>query len=236
MWSHLMRYVWVLRLACLACLAGPAWSGGFSILPTRVALGSERAVQSVVLTNNGDQTVVLESQVQVWPEGAAGQRVDDLVVSPAVLTLPPGERVRVRIGLLRPSAGAAERAYRLYFTELPTASPLQSAGIGVRLRIGIPVFVAPQQPAPQPLRWEFGSDADGAYLRVSNQGNLHWRVAEPALLLDGAAPVALPLPMPYVLAGTALRLPLPDGTPVAAGLHVRWRDGDDVRSVPVVRR
>ncbi|MFY9513394.1 MAG: fimbria/pilus periplasmic chaperone [Rubrivivax sp.] len=234
MHARLTRYVVLLWLSLLASV--PAAAGGFSILPTRLQLGSERSVQSVVLTNSGAQTVVIESQVRVWPEGADGQLANDLVVSPAVVTLPPGERMRVRVGLLRPGATASERAYRLYFTELPSPSPLQGAGIGVRLRIGIPVFVAPQQPRPQALHWQLDSDADGDFLRVRNDGNLHWRVAEPALLLDGDKPLPLAMAAPYVLAGTVLRVPLPAGLRLAAGQRVRWMDGDDVRGALVVAR
>jgi fimbrial chaperone protein len=229
---------WLRVLLAAWLLAGPgsASAGGFSVMPTRLQLAAERAVQSVLLTNTSSQTIVVESQVLVWPEGSTGQLASDVIVSPAVVTLPPGQRMRVRIGLLRAGSGESERAYRLYFTELPAPSPLQAAGIGVRLRVGIPVFVPPLQARPMPPRWLARQAADGWQLEAHNPGNVHLRLAEPTLL-DGAAATRLELPSPYLLAGATLRLALPPGQPLPAATatrwNVRWMDGDDVRDAAV---
>lgn len=234
----------VLRAAVLVwallSIAMPAVAGGFSILPTRLNLAAERAVQSLMLTNTSAQTVTVESQVLVWPEGAPGQLASDVVVTPAVLTLPPGQRMRVRVGLLRGADGRSERAYRIYFTELPAPAPLQGAGVGVRLRIGVPLFVAPKTAQPKALVWRAEQDERGWQLSVHNPGNVHARVVNPSLVLAAApaAPEPPPLPLasgtPYVLAGATLRIALPPGlapgvlqgaAPNAA--RVRWLDGDD---------
>jgi len=242
------RAGWPARLAARAGLAGlvvlgaavPARAGGFSVLPTLVQLGEARGVQSVLLTNTSAQTMTVESQVAVWPEAAPDQQASDVVVTPAVVTLPPGQRMRVRIGLLRPGSGQAERAYRLYFTELPAPAPLQGAGIGVRLRIGIPVFATPQQARAQPLRWqlvrlrgtEADPDADGWWLEARNPGNVHARLAAP-MLVDGPHRTPMDAPSLYVLAGNTLRLKLPGGSAPATGARVQWQDGDDVRNSAV---
>ena len=222
----------VASASALAVASSSALAGGFSVLPTRVQLGSDRGVQSVLLTNTSSQTVTVESQVLVWPEGAGGQQASDVVVTPAVLTLPPGQRMRVRIGLLRAGDGKAERAYRLYFTELPAPAPLQAAGIGVRLRIGIPIFVVPQQANPQSLRWQLQPGGTGLEIEAHNPGNVHARIAD-ARLVDGTDAAALTLASPYVLAGARVRLPMPTALanpPTAASaLRVRWMDGDDAR-------
>ncbi len=233
MFTHhrLHRRLLTLLLLCV----GPALAGGFSVLPTRVTLAAERAVQSVMLTNTSAQTVTVESQVVVWPEGADGQLAADVVVTPAVVTLPPGQRVRVRIGLLRGGDGAAERAYRIYFTELPAPAPLQGAGIGVRLRVGIPVFVVPLLAQPQPLQWRALHGNEGWQLEAHNPGNVHARMAEPALVAAGQTQ-RLESPSPYVLAGAVLRMALPAGAappqPVQ-NLRLRWMDGDDARDSAV---
>jgi fimbrial chaperone protein len=214
--------------ALLACC--PAWAGGLSVLPTRIDLGSGRAVQSVLLTNTSAQTVTVETQVLVWPEGANGQLANDIVVTPAVVTLPPNQRMRVRIGLLRASASDVERAYRLYFTELPAPAALQGAGIGVRLRVGIPVFLAATRVQPEALQWSAQQGPDGWTLEARNGGNVHTRIGRPALLRDGQT-APLDLPSPYVLARSMLRMPLGEG--VVPGTRIRWLDGDDERESAV---
>jgi P pilus assembly chaperone PapD len=210
---------------------GAASAGGLSVLPTRLDMGQDRGVQSVLLTNTSAQTVTVETQVMVWPEGAAGQLATDIVVNPAVITLPPNQRMRVRVGLLRAGGGDVERAYRLYFTELPAPSPLQGAGIGVRLRVGIPVFVAPTQAQPQALHWSASASPQGWQIEAHNPGNVHVRITSPAIVLDGQSQ-ALLAPSPYVLARAGLKIPV--GAQWPAGARVRWTDGDSERESAVL--
>jgi len=223
-----MRRLLILAAAALFTLAARA--GGLSVLPTRIDLAAGRAVQSLMLTNTSEQTVTVETHVLVWPEGAPDQLANDLVVTPPVITLPPSQRMRVRIGLLRQPKGEVEQAYRLYFTELPQPSPLQGAGVGVRLRIGIPVFVAPSEPQPTALAWSVLQTAEGWRLQVRNPGNVHARIAE-ARLGEVAGANRLDLPSPYVLAHSTLTIPLRDA--VQAGSRVRWLDGDEERESPL---
>lgn len=201
-------------------------AGGLSILPTRIDLGAGRGVQSVLITNTSAHAVTVETQVMVWPEDAPGQQANDIVVTPAVLTLPPNQRMRVRIGLLRPVGGDIERAYRLYITELMAPASLQGAGIGVRLRIGIPLFVAPPQPQAQPLQWSAYREANAWFLKVRNEGNVHALATKP-VLLSADGPSAIPLPSSYVMANSSLTVAITGS--VTSGTRVRWLDGDTER-------
>lgn len=202
------------------------------MLPTRIDFGTNRGVQSVLLTNTSAQAITVETQVQVWPEGAPGQLENDVVVTPAVVTLPPNQRMRLRIGLLRPSNGDTERAYRLYFTELSSPAPLQQgSGIGVRLRIGIPVFIAPNQSQPQTLKWFAHQEADGWQLIARNDGNTHVRAAQ-LMLVGSSGSSHVELPGNYVLARSSLTIPLNDKIP--PGSRVRWLEGDDERESALV--
>lgn len=213
----------------------PVLAGGFSILPTRLQMSADNGVQSVLLTNTSGAAVTLESQVIVWSEGDTAQQANDVVVSPAVVTLPPGQRMRVRIGLLRSGAGQQERAYRLYFTELLPPAPLQGAGIGVRLRVGIPLFVAPRRPAPAALVWTVARDGDAWQLRAQNPGNVHTRATD-VVLVHPNGNDGLELTSSYVLAGATTRISLPVAPvqPVSMnGWRVRWKEGDDVRDAAV---
>jgi fimbrial chaperone protein len=207
------------------------WAGGLTILPTRIDFAPGRGVQSVLLTNTSAQTVTVETQVLVWPEGAMGQLANDVVVTPAVVTLPPNQRVRLRIGLLRPTTSPTERAYRLYFTELTAPAPLQGAGIGVRLRIGIPVFVPPAQVQTQALQWSAHQDTEGWWLTARNDGNVHTRIAQ-VRLVGVEAQRRIELPGNYVLAHSNLGIPLPGS--VASDMRVRWMEGEDEREAALV--
>ena len=232
------------RLSCalatlLACT--PALCSGFSVMPTRLQFNADRGVQSVLITNTGPATVTLETEVRVWPESEAGQHPSDVVVSPAVVTLPPGQRARVRVGLLRSGDGRRERAYRLYFTQLPSLLPQQEAGLSVLLRLGLPLWVAPLQPRPAALLWSLAQDGEGWHLRVHNPGNVHGRVVEPILShAEGREPLAMS--SPYVLGGATVRIGLSPALAERAGrdpmakLRVRWLEADDAREADVAVR
>lgn len=228
----LRRAASLVTLVLGTTLAPTSSAGGLTVLPTRVDFGANRGVQSVLITNTSAQTVTVETEVQVWPEGAPGQLANDVVVTPAVVTLPPNQRMRLRIGLLRPASTDTERAYRLYLTELTAPAPLQAAGIGVRLRIGIPVFVAPTQAQPQALQWSARQEADGWSLTARNPGNTHKRAVR--LVLSGAdGSRRIEPPSNYVLARSSLVIPLQERVP--PGTRVRWLEGDDERESPVLQ-
>ena len=213
----------------LGAAAGAA-AGTLSVMPTRVDFAADRAVQSLLLTNMSGETVTVEAQVVVWPDDAAGQQANDVVVTPAVVTLPPNQRARVRIGLLRRSGSEVERAYRVYFTELPAPASGKNNGISVRLRIGIPIFIAPVEAQPAALAWSAREVDSGWQLEVSNRGNVHARLGE-ATLATGTYSEPLKLPAPYVLPGRKVAFPLMSRP--GPGARVRWTEGGDAHESPV---
>lgn len=192
---------WLL-VALLAC--GPALGASFGVSPVRVELDAKRHVAVVQLTNHSTQPLSVQAEARPWPADAGGPA---LVVNPPIATLAPGATQTVRIGLRERPAGAVERGYRVYFTELPapSAQPASGATLGVALRVGIPVFVAPLRREPQPLRWRLLTDPPA--LEVHNPGNVHHVLQRP-LLRDGERQTELRPPSPYLLAGQTQRLPL----------------------------
>ena len=217
----------LLVLATLAAASTPARAGGISVMPTRLDFAADHSVQSLLLVNLSAETVTVETEVQVWPADAPQRQANDVVVTPGVVTLPPNQRIRVRVGLLRRPDGDREHAYRVYFTELPAPKALHAAGIGVRLRIGVPLFVAPDRADPQPLRWTARPAVEGWLLEAHNPGNVHARIGRATLVgvAGTAAPAGdepLELPSPYVLARASIALERRDRPP--AGARIRWTE------------
>ena len=99
----------------------------------------------------------------------------EILAFPPIFTIQPGQSQLVRIGLMAPQPAELEKAYRLYFTELPPpVSEAQSTALRMRLRVGIPVFSAPLSPPQFNLRL-VESQIDDDRLRVSlhNPCNTH---------------------------------------------------------------
>lgn len=211
-----ISWLWLVALPCTAM------AGGISVMPTRIDFSAGRGVQSVLVTNTSAQTITLETQVMVWPEGAKGQLANDIVVNPAVVTLPPDQRIRLRVGLVRPQETNIERSYRLYFTELSAPASLQGAGIGVRLRVGVPIFVEPVQPQAVTLRWVLRQGEQGTELVAHNDGNVHARITD-LRLTDALHP--LTLPSTYVLAKSTLVVPI-QHNPATSVTRIRWQEAE----------
>jgi len=118
----------------------------------------------------------------------------DLILSPAIFTLQRGEKQVVRIALRGAPDARRERAYRIFVSEVPgpqiKATP-DASGFRVALRMDIPLFVAPIQPAtPEP---SYTLDATNSRLIVSNAGTRHIRYTDFVVLQAGRKVAELPI-------------------------------------------
>ena len=190
------------------CAAFGARAGGLVISPLRLDFGAAHTTVVVTLSNPSSVPMAVEMEATPWPADAAGQAVGDLVVNPPSAVVMPGRAVTVRVGLVRRPAADQERAYRLYVTELPPPAQVDGA-IGLRLRVGLPAFVAPARPERAPLQWAIERGARGAMLVARNGGNVHERVFDLQWQPDGGAPVTLRGPS-YVLPGARVEYALPE--------------------------
>lgn len=220
-----------LAVVWLLCAGGVVEAAAISVSPLRVVFTAERGVSAVTLTNTGGNTLTVEAEVVPWPTDAAEQTARDITVNPPISTLAPGEKVIVRVGLVRRLPRTVERAYRLYVTELPTPRSPDAVGVGVRLRLGIPLFVAADKAAPQPLVWSVQREGDTLTATASNPGNVHQRVSA-LTAVQGAVRHAAEFVSPYVLPGrsTVFRLP---GLVAAVGERLSLQVETDDGSRPI---
>lgn len=200
-----------LRLAVIGVCtwaAGQAQAGGISVSPVRVVFTPERSVSAITLTNTSRETLTIEAETLPWPADAEAQTPKDITVNPPISTLAPGEKVTVRVGLVRRLPSTVERSYRLYFTELPTLRSQDAQGVGVRLRLGIPLFVAAGNAAPAALEWSAQREGEALMVTALNPGNVHQRITR-LTAAQGARRFDAAQSSPYVLPSrsTVFRLP-----------------------------
>lgn len=209
--------------ALFAVLAGNVAAAEFSLNPTRVHLDRARAVETLVLGNADTLPLSFEASVKRWTMAADGswelQPSDELVVHPLVFTVQPGEQARLRVGTLKPEAGA-ERAYRVELQQLPRGSG-DGVEIEVLTRLSVPVFIQAASPAPAAAVSAASFGAGGLQLTLANTGSQYLPPQDARLrLLDASGRILAesPLAVGYVLAGA--RLPLPaQSVPAAACTH-----------------
>ena len=215
-------------------LCGVCHGGGLSVSPLRVDFSAARGVGAITITNTSRETVTFEADAVPWPQDAAGQSERDIVVNPPVATLAPGARRTLRIGLVKRLGTEQERSYRVYVTELPSARSADATGLGVRLRIGIPVFVAADSPRELPMQWAAQREGGALLLTATNTGNVHQRVAALSLERSGKQYTAAQSST-YVLAGRSTVFQV-EGVEPGAGeeLVLRVQTGETPVRVPVV--
>ena len=186
----------------------PALAGTFSISPLRVELSTRAQTGALTIRNQEDTPVVVQAEALLWTQVDGEDRLTptrDVLVSPAVFTLPANGSQLVRVALRRPADAQAELSYRLILTEVPQQASPDFMGLNVALRLSLPIFVAPTTAASARLDWSAARGADGAIaVTARNAGNAHARI-----LNFNVAPVAgsaPPIPQDvtaYLLPGQA---------------------------------
>lgn len=202
--------------------------------PIAVEFGEKQRVAavSVKLDDNAKQPIRLQAEVLRWSQNIAGEAVtqetDELLVTPPMAELQPGQRQVFRLALRGKRPAPEELAYRLILEDISEsmASAEVSPGmvINFRMRHDLPVVVAPVGPVVNLLRWKpclpeavttaastpvkpSAAHSPEACVRLLNAGNRRVKVL--TLTLTGE--------------GWQQALPLKDGENVLAGAEREWR-------------
>ncbi|HEY3172989.1 MAG TPA: fimbria/pilus periplasmic chaperone [Thermoanaerobaculia bacterium] len=158
---------------------GVCFASSFKITPVQVLLSRRVPTALLTLKNESDRTLRFQADVFSWDQDPQGRMqltpTRDIVFFPTVLSVQPGEERKVRVGTTA-AFGPQEKAYRIFFEELPE---LEKAGsstgseLQIRTRMGIPIFL-------QPNESEKGTRVDATAARagilrfsVRNTGNVH---------------------------------------------------------------
>ncbi|HEX2084016.1 MAG TPA: molecular chaperone [Xanthomonadaceae bacterium] len=199
-----------------AVWSGLACAASLQVAPTSLTLEGRQNAEMLWLSNSGKQPVQVQLRVFRWTQADGKESLEparDLVVSPAMQALAPGQRQVVRIVRTSPVPMAAEAAYRVIVDELPTAGG-QPQGLQFVLRYSVPIFVVPESPEGKPaiapvLEARLLGGEDGGILEVRNLGTQHAQIADLAYGKDTASATSVaPGLLGYVLAGQTMRWPL----------------------------
>lgn len=184
------------------------WSGAvvasdFNVSPILVNLSATAATAALEVENNGNEAVVIQSEVKAWSQEnglSTYQPTTDVLATPPIFTVPAHGKQIVRMGMRRTVDAKAELAYRLFLQEVPAPPKPDFKGVQIRLRLGVPVFVTPAV-AAQPLpKWSATQDADGLIkLTLVNEGNAHIQISDFVLRVPGNANPLVKQANPFTL-------------------------------------
>lgn len=194
-------------LAALLALS-PALAGTFTISPLRVDFADATGMAVLTVRNEDGKPVVVQTQGLAWSQEGGQDALTpsrDLLVSPAVFTLPAGGSQLVRVALRRDVDPARELTYRLLLQEVPQVASPDFNGLQIVLRLSVPVFVEPRAPATPQVAWIATRDGDGKLsLSARNDGTAHARIHRFSVkTADGAATVFDQPELAYLLPGSS---------------------------------
>lgn len=230
---------WLLLAGLLSATTGTADARGLQVSPVSLTFAPGEHGQALWLTNSGEQPLHAQVRVYRWHQSNGEDELEptrDLVATPPMIEVPPGQSQLVRVVRPGPPVGTTdvEASYRLKINELPIQHPDES-GVDFIMEYSLPVFLETVDAARPQLRWTVVAGTAGTRLRVANTGNSRARLSEVSVVdaSDRTHEVAGGL-MGYVLPGAIMEWEIPSGAAaaLASGGHLRASiNGEGVDSV-----
>lgn len=188
-----------------------AEAGSFKAVPVRLYLDARTKTAVLKVTNDGDEKVTVQLEAVSWAQDSEGKDIyeptKDIVFFPKIADIEKDQEKIIRVGYegKKAEASAAEKTYRLFVQELPVSKPGEVA-IKMAIRLGLPVFVAPEKAVKQGVIEKMDISEGSLRVRVRNKGNSHiiiGRIKAKGIDEAGADAFAAESAGWYVLAGGA---------------------------------
>lgn len=212
----------------LMMLGGAAGAANLQISPVMVNLRAGQGATGLSMQNMGDAPVYGQVRVYLW-EQKDGDDVltptQDVVASPPIIQIGPKSSQIIRLVRRSQALPPTELCYRILIDEIPREDNTPAAGVDIRLRYSIPMFVLPADERRAPvLAWSVFKKDDAWMLRVRNSGNQRAQIG--ALAFSNAAGKQFVMAeglFGYVLAGQLRewRLPSPADADLGGALTVK---------------
>ncbi len=240
----MFRLILSLLFSFMLCVAGASSAGSFSIDPVRIQLSEAKPSAVMRVENRGDAPVTVQLQAMSWSQSGNQDQLAisrELLATPQVFRLRPGQVQVVRIALLGPVDATRERAFRLLLDEVPPPPMAEFRGLQMALRISMPVFVQARTAAASSLAAAVVERDGQRQLQLINRGHAHLQLTGLQLQVKPASTPSLYShdKTLYLLPGQQRELPLPGQFPLAAGqvlhLQAQTESGAQEWPVPAVR-
>lgn len=155
---------------------------------------------AITLTNHGKESVKFQARAMLWSQDSgtnAEVSTREILISPALVEIPAGEKRVVRIARQKPANGKA-LAYRIHFNELPKP-PSGSGSVAQMLtEYSLPFVYEPASAAPV----QISASWQGKDLVLTNTGG---RAAKITAIGPVGAKAWAPGLLGWVLPGASMR-------------------------------
>ena len=216
------------------------------IWPIDPVLEADQQASALWLENRGTETANLQIRVFAWNQSGFAdqyQNQRDVIGSPPVAKIEPGQKQLVRLTRTREVPPGQELAYRIIIDEIPSAAPVEATGdnktaaaIRFQMRYSVPLFAYgpglwskedttrkrdPKGAGVPNLSWRKVAADGRSYVEVRNQGAVHARLTDVAFKQAGQAKPLVEGLLGYVLPGAVMRWPAPEA--LAGDSTLQWR-------------
>lgn len=240
-------------LFALSLLLPGAHAASLQVSPIALEFKADEPAQALWLSNSGKETLRAQVRVMQWTQNAEGDQLQasrNLVASPPMLLIQPGQKQLVRIIRPQVQTSDSEISYRLLIDELPAAPDKPASGLQFLLSYSLPVFITPQGLAPASgrnltrslpagLSAEAFVQDDKVLLAVSNAGRQRLRLSQLVFVDKSGKTHTLEAGLlGYVLSGNRMQWPLSlaPGIFRAGGVFkIRFNDDADSQELPLAR-
>jgi len=209
-----MNLLRALLILISAILLPPAFAANsVMIWPIDPAINPAEKASELWLENRGNSTTMMQIRVFSWQQVNGQEQYQtqqQVVASPPMVRMEPGQKQLVRLIKQTPPAAGQELAYRVVLDEIPT--PRQpgenQAGLTFQMRYSVPLFVYGEGLSADSVRpdlsWQQISEGGKRWLQLTNRGNGHARLSHVSV---GGHKLGEGL-YGYVLANSSYRWPL----------------------------
>ncbi|MHC8313836.1 fimbrial biogenesis chaperone [Pseudomonas sp. GT1P32] len=229
------------------------------IWPIDPVLEADQQASALWLENRGNETANLQIRVFAWSQSGFNdqyQNQRDVIGSPPVAKIEPGQKQLVRLTRTREIPPGQELAYRIIIDEIPSATPPNAesgktaAAIRFQMRYSVPLFAYgaglwskedtsrkrdPKGAGLPDLSWRTVAVDGRPYVEVRNQGAVHARLTDVALKQGGQTKPLVEGLLGYVLPGAIMRWPAPGPMAQDPALQVRVNGSPQVQSITPAR-
>lgn len=222
-----------------------ALASGLQVAPMSLTIQPPEMGQALWLNNTGKNHLHAQVRAYRWQQSQAEdtqlKQTRDLVVSPPIVDIEPGEKQLVRVIFSgQPATGPnpSEKTYRLVVNELPPSREKRHQGVQFILRYSLPVFVRPvdaDAPLSPDLKLSFRSKGEQTLLVAHNEGNQHARLTQAKFVGTDGQKTALKNGLfGYVLPRSGRQWQLPDSVSTfTEGGELRAKVNGESKTIPV---
>ena len=190
--------------AIFAVLGLPQPGYAVTLMPLTLVMEQSKAVVSLHVRNDEAQAKIFEVQAFHWSQDDGEDVLElasDLVVTPPIMKLAPGEEKIIRVGVMRKNSNRTqEKAYRLLLKDI-TPIALEGGELRLRMQYLLPLFMSPDRPQSELQLIEIAAPDKSGCIQITNAGNIHAKLVWTA---PGSTPQSISPTQRYVLAGAQL--------------------------------